>query len=133
MARSIDLFMALPRVKHASIFYNDRRVGTMTGCEVKIKNGSGQELADGGTYNTDGQVTSEISCDNIVPITGMGVPMIKDLIDQRNAAISVGLLDGKIYVFDDCRPVDVSIKSSVNDGKQMAAFNWIASKPKISG
>lgn len=125
--------MAQPRVKHASIYYNDKRVGTMTGCEVKIKNGSGQELADGGVYNTDGQITSEISADNIVPITGMSVPMIKDLIDQRNAEIALGLLDGKIYVFDDCRPVDVSIKSDVASGKQTAAFNWVAGKPKISG
>ncbi len=124
--------MALPRVKHASIFYNDRRVATMTGCKVKIKNGSGQELADGGVYNTDGRVTSELSCDNIVPITGMGIPMIKDLVDQRNAAITVGLLDGKLFVFDDCRPTDVEVSSDVSSGKQTAAFNWIAGAPKIS-
>lgn len=125
--------MALPRVKHASIFYNGKKVGTMTGCKLRIKNGSGQELADAGAYNTDGAVTSEISAENIVPITGMGVPMIKDLINQKNAEISLGLIDGAIFVFDDCRPIDVEIDNQVASGKQTAAFNWQAGKPKITG
>jgi hypothetical protein len=125
--------MALPRVKHASIFYNDKKVATMTSCKVKIKNGSGQEIADGGVYNTDGRVTSEISCDNIVPVTGMGVPMIKDLIAQKNAVISIGLLDGAIFIFDDCRPTDVEISNDVASGKQTAAHNWMAGAPKIVG
>jgi hypothetical protein len=125
--------MANPRVKHASLFYGatGKRVATLTGCKIKIKNGSGQELADGGPYNTDGQVTSEISADNIVPITGMGVPMIQDLIDQATINLSVGLIDGKIMVFDDVRPLDVEISSEVASGKQTAAFNWQAGKPKL--
>ncbi len=125
--------MANPRVKHASIFYNGKRVATMTGCKVRIKNGSGQEMADGGTFNTDGQVTSEISADNVVPITGMGVPMITDLIAQRNAEITVGIMDGRIFVFDDARPIDVEINSEVASGKQTAAFNWQSGPPKITG
>ena len=125
--------MANPRVKHASLFYgaSGKRVATLQGCKIKIKNGSGQELADGGPYITDGPVTSEISADNIVPVTGMGVPMIQDLIDQKTLNMSVGLIDGKIMVFDDVRPVDVEISSEVASGKQMAAFNWIAGKPKL--
>ncbi len=125
--------MANPRVKHASIFYNGKRVATMTGCKVKIKNGSGQELADGGAYNTDGQVTSEISADHIVPITGIGVPVLVDLINQQNATISVGILDGKILVFDDARPLDAEYLSEVASGKQTAAYNWQAGKPKVTG
>ncbi len=125
--------MANPRVKHASIFYNGKRVATLQGCKIRIKNGSGQELADGGAYNTDGQVTSEISADNIVPISGIGVPMLQDLVDQRNATISAGLVDGKILVFDDARPVDAEYASEVASGKQTAAYNYQAGKPKITG
>ncbi len=124
--------MALPRVKHSSIFYNDTKVGTMTGTKIKIKNGSGQEIADGGVYNTDGRVTSEISCDQIVPVTaGMTVKMIKDLIAQKNAVISCGLIDGSLFIFDDCRPTDVEISSEVASGKHTSAHNWMASAPQI--
>ena len=125
--------MANPRVKAGSIFYNDKRVGTLQKFKYQIKNGSGQELADAGAFNTDGQVTTMIQADNISPLPGFDVPMIEDLIAQKNATISLGLIGGKIHVIDDARPVDVDIEGDVANGKQTAAFNWQGGKPKITG
>jgi hypothetical protein len=125
--------MPNPRVKPGSIFYNSKRVGTMQGFTYRIKNGSGQELADAGAFNTDGQITTEISCDNIVPITGLGVSMVRDLIDQKNPEITLGLIDGKLHVVDDARPVDVEVTGEVASGKQMAKFNYQGGKPKVTG
>jgi hypothetical protein len=124
--------MANPRVKAGAIFYNGKRVGTLQGFTYRIKNGSGQELADAGAFNTDGQITTEISADNIVPITGMGVSMIADLINQQNAEITLGLIDGKLHVIDDARPVDVEVTGEIASGKQTAKFNWQGGKPKVT-
>lgn len=125
--------MANPRVKAGSIFYNDKRVGTLQKFKYQIKNGSGQELADAGAFNTDGIVTTTLQADNISPLPGFDVPMIEDLIAQRNATISLGLIGGKIHVIDDARPIDVDIEGDVANGKQTAAFNWQGGKPKITG
>jgi hypothetical protein len=125
--------MANPRVKAGSIFYNNKRVGTLQKFKYSIKNGSGQELADAGAFNTDGQITTMISADNISPLPGFDVPMIEDLINQKNASISLGLIGGKIHVIDDARPVDADIEGDVASGKQTAAFNWQGGKPKLTG
>jgi hypothetical protein len=125
--------MANPRVKPGSIFYNSKRVGTMQNFTYRIKNGSGQELADAGAYNTDGQVTVEISCDNIIPITGMQVSIVEDLINQKNAEITLGLINGKLHIIDDARPVDGEFQGEVANGKQTGKFNWQGGKPKLAG
>jgi hypothetical protein len=124
--------MPNPRVKAGSIFYNGKRVGTLQGFTYRIKNGSGQELADAGAFNTDGQVTTEISADNIVPITGMGVRIVQDLIEQKNAEITLGLIDGRLHVVDDARPVDAEFTGEIASGKQTAKFNWQGGKPKVT-
>src|SRR5690348_7224970 len=116
--------MANPRVKPGSIFYNTRRIGTLQGFKYSIKNGSGQELADAGAFNTDGQVTTTISADNISPLPGFDAPMIEDLINQKNASISLGLIGGKIHVIDDARPVEVEVTGEIASGKQTASFQW---------
>jgi hypothetical protein len=125
--------MANPRVKAGSIFYNGKRVGTLQKFKYTIKNGSGQELADSGAYNTDGIVTTTIQADNISPLPGFDSPMIEDLIAQKNASISLGLIGGKIHVVDDARPLDVDVEGDIANGKQTAAFNWQGGRPKLTG
>lgn len=127
--------MANPRVKAGSLFYGDsgKRVGTLQKFEYEIMNGSGQELADAGAFNTDGQVTTKLSADNISPLPGFDVPMIEDLIAQKIVVISLGLIGGKIHVIDDARPINVKVDGDVANGKQTAAFNWQGGKPKLVG
>lgn len=123
--------MANPRVKAGAVFYNKKRVAELQKFKYKIKNGSGQELADSGAYNTDGKVTTEISADMIVPVTGLSISAVKDLIEQRNAEIVLGVVDGRLHVVDDARPIDVEIEGDIPSGKQTAAFNWQGGEPKL--
>jgi hypothetical protein len=127
--------MANPRVKPGSIFYgtSNKRIGTLQGFKYTITNGSGQELADAGAFNTDGQITTKLQADNISPLPGFDAPMIEDLINQQNASISLGYIGGKIHVIDDMRPVEVEVSGEVASGKQTASFNWQGGKPKLVG
>lgn len=125
--------MANPRVKPGSIFYNTKRVGQLQNFKYTLKNGSGQEIADSGAYNTDGIVTTMITADMISPLPGFDAPMIEDLINQKNASIALGYIGGKLHVVDDARPIEVEITGDVASGKQTAAFQWQGGKPKLQG
>jgi hypothetical protein len=125
--------MALPRIRAASVLYRNKRVGVLQGFTYRIKNGSGQEITDQGVHNTTGRITTELSADAIDPIGGMGVPMIEDLINQKEASISIAFVDGKIHVIDDANPVDAEITGEHASGVQKAKFNWTGGKPTLTG
>src|SRR6478735_2469750 len=103
--------MGLPRVKCASLLYGpgNRRVGVLMGFTYRYKNNNGQEITDAGIHNTIGVATTELSADAIDPIGGMTVPMIEDMIENKEIAISIAFISGKIHVLDDLNPVDFEI------------------------
>jgi hypothetical protein len=126
--------MGLPRVKCASLLYGpgNRRVGVLTGFTYRYKTNSGQEITDAGIHNTTGVATTEFSADAIDPIGGMGVPMIEDMINNKEVSLSIAFVDGKIHVIDDANPVDFEITGEKASGTQKAKFNWTGGKPKIT-
>lgn len=125
--------MGLPRIKSASVLYNNRRVAVMQGFTYRYKTNSGQEITDAGIHNTTGVATTELSCDAVDPIGGLGVPIITDMLAKKQASISIAFVDGKIHVIDDAEPVDFEVTGEKASGKQTAKFNWTGGQPKVTG
>ncbi len=125
--------MPNPRVQPGSLFYKKKRVGVLQGFTYTLKTNDGQEVADSGTYNTDGIETTEISADNISPITGLGISVVQDALNKEDLEISLGLIDGKIHTVDDARLVQGEWTGEKASGKQTNKLQFHAGKPKIVG
>lgn len=123
----------MPRVKSGSIFYKSKRIATMQNVTYRIKTNDGQEVADSGVYNTDGIVTTEVSCDTIVPVAGVGVSIVKDAIEHQDVNITLGVFDGKIHELEDARNNEIEFTGEAANGTQKGKFSWHAGKPKITG
>jgi hypothetical protein len=125
--------MANPRVKSAAIFYKGKRVAVMQNANYSIKSNDTQEMADSGAYNTDGITTTELTCDTIVPVRGVGVSFVEDAINHNDVDLSVGLVDGKIHELNQARNNSCEFTSEVATGKMTGKFGWFAGAPKITG
>ncbi len=123
----------MPRVKSGSIYYENTRIATMQNVTYRIKPNGSQEVADGGAYNTDGIVTTEVSCDTIVPVAGTRLSVVKDAIEHKDVKLTLGLFDGKIHELEDARCNDIEFTGEAANGTQKGKFSWHAGKPKITG
>ena len=125
--------MANPRVKGGSIFYKGKRIATMQNVTYSIKSNDTQEMADSAVYNTDGITTTEIGCDTIVPLAGVGVSIVDDAVNHRDVDITIGIVDGKIHEILACRNTTCDFSGEVASGKMTGKFSWMGGSPKISG
>lgn len=125
--------MAKPRVKSGSLFYKGKRVATLQNVTYRIKSNDTQEMTDDGVHNTDGIVTTEISCDTIVPITGIGVSIVEDAIRHNDVAITIGIVDGKLHEIEDARNTEIEFSGEAASGKMTGKFSWHGGEPKRTG
>lgn len=120
-------------VKSGSIFYRGKRIAMMQNVEYTINTGDTQEDTDGGPVNTDGVVKTEVSCDTLVPLAGVGVGVVQDAIEHQDVAITLGLFDGKIHELKAARARTIRFQGEASSGKQTGRFEWFAGKPAITG
>lgn len=123
----------MPKVRHGSLFFNGKKVATLQNLTYKLKSNDGQEIADSGAYNTDGIATSEVSCDTIVPVAGVGVGVVKALVNHEDVALTLGIIDGTIHELTEARTQEAEFTSEVASGKQTGKFSWHAGAPNITG
>lgn len=125
--------MSNPRVKSSALFYKGKRVATMQNVTYRIKSNDTQEMADNGAYNTDGIVTTEVSCDTIVPVKGVGVSFVQDTVQHNDVDLTLGIVDGKIHELEQCRNNEIEFTGEVSSGKLTGRFGWFGGAPKITG
>lgn len=123
----------MPRVQRAALFYKSKRVATLQNVTYRINSNDTQELADGGAYNTDGIVVTEVSCDTICPVSGVGVSIVRDLVEHRDVDLALGIVDGKIHEIQECRAKSAEFTGEVTNGKLTGKFEWHGPAPKITG
>lgn len=123
--------MATPRVKAGSIFYKGKRIALMQNITYRINTNDTQELTDGGPTNTDGRTVTEVTCDTIVPVAGVGVSIVRDAIDHKDVALTLDILDGCIHELKDCRARTAEFTGEIASGKLTGRFEWFGPKPTI--
>jgi hypothetical protein len=125
--------MTTHRVKAGSIFYKGKRIATMQNVSYTINTNDTQELADDGPYTTDGRAVTEVSCNVIVPVRGVGVSVVSDAIAHRDVDLSLGILDGAIHELKSCRARTIKFDGEIASGKLTGTFDWFGPAPTIKG
>lgn len=123
----------MPRVQSASIFVKGKRLAVMQNTTYRINTNDTQELADGGAYNTDGIPVTEIDCDTIVPVAGVGVSIVQDALDHVDIDLTLGIVDGKIHELQECRAKTLEFTIEKATGKMTGKFSWHGPAPRVTG
>lgn len=122
----------MPRIQSAKIFSGGKRVGTAQNLTYTITTGDTQELADSGPYNTDGITITEVSCDTIMPVGGIGVSWFQQAIDHEDLDLTMGIIDGKLHSLKECRCKTIEVSSEMASGKQTGKFAFHGGKPSLT-
>jgi hypothetical protein len=125
--------MANPKVKSGSLFYKGKRIATLQNLTYTIKTNDTQEMTDSGPHNTDGITTTEVGCDTLVPLTGVGVTAVTDALNHEDVDITVGIIDGKIHEIQAMRATEIAFSGEVASGKLTGKFTWHGGAPKVTG
>lgn len=131
----------MARVQSAAIFTSStssgafgaaRRVGTAQNLTFTINPGDTQEVADSGVFNTDGVTLSEVQCDNILPVGGLGVSWFQAGIDHEDIDLVLGIIDGKLFTLKECRIRRIEVQSEKASGKLTARFEFQGGTPSMT-
>lgn len=125
--------MPQPRVKAGSLFYkNGKRVATLQGITYRYTTGDTQEMADSGTYSTDGVGASVVTADMISPVTGIGIDAVTQAVNKGEVDLVLGIFDGKIHTIEDARTTSFEFTGETASGKQTGKFEWFGGTPIIT-
>ena len=91
--------MAAPaRIRNFSLFYGGRMVATASGHEYTIDMGSEDQIGDGEWLGvSDGVPTTKLTSTEIVPVAGIGVSILQDMLARKYVDVGLGIVDGKIH------------------------------------
>lgn len=123
--------MALKKVKFASVYYENTKIAEMQSNTYDFDTGDSQEPTDEGMQFCDGITTAKLTCETLIPTSGLAAPIFDDAINKRTVTMRVGLVSGKIHSMD-ARLKSGSVKSEVQSGKQTGGFEWMCGNIRIS-
>lgn len=121
----------MAKVRSAALFYNKKRCARLMNVTYDIETNDGQEMTDAGTEFTDGIATAKVTADQLIPIAGIGLSMIKDALAHKDVTLSLGLIDGAIHELD-ARFKTISITSETATGKLTGKFELMCKTPRIT-
>src|SRR5688572_21400831 len=84
--------------RHASIYYESKKVADFKGFEFTISSGNEDMVGDEGwSGRSSGAKMSKLSADAIVPIAGVQISVVRDLLNDEYVDIGLGVIDGTVY------------------------------------
>ena len=126
--------MAAPNIfRHCTFYYKGRRVATAKSGTYSINKNREQQIGDTGWQGASvGPTTSTLSIDTLMPVTGVGVTLLSDMLDDKYADVAVAVVDGKIH------QLTMSIENAeyswdTSNGTASGKFEFSGGKPKITG
>jgi len=122
--------MAAKVIRHASVFYQSKKVANATGGTLELPANFEDQIADEGWIGTTtGPKTSKVSLNAIVPIEGVGHTMRADMLNDKYVDITVGVVDGGICEIKDMKCSNVKYEWDVKVGSQTMSLEFSGGAP----
>lgn len=119
------------RFRHYSIYYGGLRAKMITGTETTYTSNDEAQIADKGYEgHSDGAIMTRIQSDAVVPVQGMGIQALADMLLKKYVDIGMGIIDGKIQRLK-ARCVEASVSGNAQNGTQTAKFTFEGGKPEL--
>ena len=125
--------MAAKVFRHASVYYKSKKVAMFSGWEETIESGNEDMIGDAGWEGRSaGAKMTKLSTDAIIPVAGMQVSVIRDLLNDEYVDIGLAVVDGKIHRIT--MGVDsANITSEAANGTLRGRFSFSGGKPELIG
>lgn len=120
------------KTKGGSIYYKGKKVAVMQSIEYTLTTNDGQEITDGGVHNTDGVLVTRVTANVLVPVKGVGVSVVDDLVNHRDVTLTLAIIDGSMHELQEARAEEGQFSGEVQNGRLTGRFTWHAGAPKIS-
>ncbi len=125
--------MANARIRSASIFLNQKKMGTIEGIKYTYSTGDEDQFGDPGYIGaSDGAATSSISCNGIVPLPGMEMDIMAAMQNKADFDIALGVVNGKIHQVT-MRGKKCEFTGSQKAGTLMGDFEFSGGEVSITG
>lgn len=124
--------MAKSIIRPAPIYYDSKKVGEIREGTYELDSNDVREItADGYTGHTDGVTTSNIQMTMIVPVPGLSIPILKNMIDKKY--VKVGLFeDGKLHNLEG-RVTKLSYSFNYERGENRLVGSFESGAPDLAG
>ena len=120
------------RVRSASFYLNNVRLGFMQNFDVSLKTGDTLEITDQGVIPTDGTPMGTAKAAVLVPVAGTRTDILKKALAHADLKIALGIIDGSIIQCD-ARIENLDFKSEVANGKLTGDWSFLLFNPQITG
>lgn len=121
------------RIRHYSVFYKGRRVGKFSAMDLTIASNDEAQLADEGYVgHSDGPITSTLETDAIVPVAGIGVTILQDMLSKKYVDIGKGIVDGKILTTS-MKITQCQYTADPKNGTLNGKFRFEGGAPTVTG
>lgn len=117
--------------RSAPIYAEGKKIAEIESGDYDIDSGDEQvNLTDGVDY-TNGQITTKMTCNVIVPVSGMTTRLVSYLVQKQPVLIGI-FVDGQMHQVT-MRPMRANYKTDSKSGKLTGSFEFNGGAPELTG
>lgn len=119
--------------RHFSMYFKGRKVATASGNQYDIDTNNEDQIGDEGWMGvSDGAKMTKLSTDCVVPVAGVGVSIVADMLNNKYVDIGLGIVDGKVHKVK-MAIMKASFTADATKGTLNGKFEFSGGKPEITG
>lgn len=120
-------------IRHFSFYYKGRKAATCNSTDYNIENGGEGQIGDEGWMGrSQGAILTRLSTDHVVPVEGVGLSVVRDMLNQNYVDVGLGIVDGKIHKVE-MAIASANFRGEAANGTQMGRFEFEGGKPEAVG
>lgn len=124
--------MAMVRVRHASIFVVQKKVGQMFNNKYSINGGDEPQYGDAVLLGySDGVIMTNLTANIVIPVKGADVDIAALLLAKSDVDIQIGTIGGVIHQIT-MRTLKAEFTSDAKVGSLVGDFEFGGGEPKRS-
>ncbi len=87
----------LPRIKHASVWADGAKVGTVETGDYTYAGNDEDHVTDEGWLPSDGTPTTTLSLNTVTTVDGKGDVLVDAIEQKKNLRMQIALIDGRVH------------------------------------
>lgn len=119
-------------IRAASVYFKGKKVAEVESADYTIDSGDeAHHATDGGLGFSKGQITTKITTNVVIPVSGMTTTLESALLTKQQVTIGWAA-GGKLHQID-MNPMTVNYKSDAKSGSLKGTFEFHGFAPDVSG
>jgi hypothetical protein len=117
--------------RNAPVYAESKKIAEISKANYALESGDEAQFTDAGVVWSNGQITSKISCDCIVPVAGMTTRLIAAFLQKQTVRIGI-VVDGQMHQIP-MRPMKAEYDTDAKTGALTGKFEFNGAQPDVTG